>query len=75
MGSYEQLMVEGSITMEDSAVISATHIQNNGQDVMPVGYIKKSLNKPNWWDTNKNLNTDQQNIIWVCACSMIIQNF
>jgi len=67
MGSHEQLMVEGSIVMDDSAVISATHVKNNGNDVMPVGYIKKSLNKQNWWDTNNHLSTEQSNEIWVSA--------
>jgi len=64
-GSHEQLMVEGSIVMDDSAVISATRILNDGNDVMPVGYIKKSLDEPNWWDTSNHLSTDQSNEIWV----------
>lgn len=64
-GSHEQLMVEGSIVMDDSAVISATRILNNGNDVMPVGYIKKSLDEQNWWDTSNHLSTDHSNEIWV----------
>jgi len=67
MGSQEQLIVDGSIVMDESAVISATRVQNNGNDVMPVGYVKKSLNEENWWETNNHLSTDQTNEIWVCA--------
>lgn len=57
-------MVEGSITVDDSAVISATRIENNGK-ATPVGYITKSLEKPNWWETNNHMNTDQWNLVWV----------
>jgi len=66
-GSHEQLMVEGSIVMDDSAVISATRILNDGNDVMPVGYIKKSLDEQNWWETSNHLSTEQSNEIWVSA--------
>jgi len=64
-GSQEQLMVEGSIVMDESAIISATRIQNDGNDIITVGYIKKSLDEENWWDTTNHLNTDQSNKIWV----------
>jgi len=70
MGSHDQLMVEGSIVMDDSAVISATRILNDGNDVMPVGYIKKSLDEQNWWDTSNHLSTEQTNEIWVSALSI-----
>jgi len=68
--SHEQLMVEGTIVMDDSAVISATRIQNDGNDVVAVGYIKKSLDEQNWWDTSNHLSTEQSNEIWVCAYSL-----
>lgn len=64
-GSSEQLMLEGSVTMDDSAVISATRIRNNGEDVVPVGFIKKSLTPDKWWDTDNQMITDQWNSIWV----------
>jgi len=70
MGSHDQLMVEGSIVMDDSAVISATRILNDGNNVMPVGYIKKSLDEQNWWDTSNHLSTEQTNEIWVSALSI-----
>jgi len=66
-GSHEQLMVEGSIVMDESAIISATRIQNNGIDVIPVGYIMKFLDEENWWVTSNQLSTEQSNEIWVCA--------
>jgi len=69
-GSHEQLMVEGSIVMDDSAVISAARILNNGNDVMSVGYIKKSLDEQNWWDTSNHLSTDHSNEIWVSVLSI-----
>lgn len=57
-------MLEGSITMDDSAVVSATHIDNNGQE-MPIGYVTKSLEKENWWATDNHMNTEEWNLIWV----------
>jgi len=59
-------MFDGSIVMDDSAVIYATHVQNDN-DVTPVGYIKKSLTKQNWWSTTNDLSTEQSNIVWVSA--------
>jgi len=66
-GSHEQLMVEGSIVMDDSAVISATRVLNDGNEVMLVGNVKKSLDEQHWWDTSNNLDTEQSKKIWVCV--------
>lgn len=71
MGNHEELMVEGSIVMDESAVISATRIQNNGKDIMPVGYLKKFLDEKHWWETNNHLSSEQSNEIWVCTYSII----
>ncbi|XP_060861024.1 apolipophorins isoform X2 [Metopolophium dirhodum] len=73
--SHEQLMVEGSIVMDDSAVISATRILNDGNDVIPVGYIKKSLDEQNWWDTSNHLSTEQSNEIWQSLKGQFIELF
>ncbi|XP_026815483.1 apolipophorins [Rhopalosiphum maidis] len=74
-GSHEQLMVDGSIVMDESAVISATRVQNNGNDVIPVGYVKKSLNEENWWETNNHLSTEQTNEIWQSLKGQFIEIF
>lgn len=50
--------------MDDSAVISATRIDNNGEEA-PIGYVTKSLEKENWWETNNQMNTEQWNLVWV----------
>lgn len=67
MGIHEQLNVDGSIVMDESAVISTTYIQNNGKDAMAVGSVNKSLTEDNWWETNNQMDSDKLNKIWVCA--------
>jgi len=57
--------------MDESAVISATRIQNNGKDVKYVGYLTKFLDEKHWWETNNHLSSEQSNEIWVCAYSII----
>lgn len=54
--------------MDESASISATLITNNGKDVKSIGYVKKSLEKYNWWETDNTINSEQWNPIWVCTC-------
>lgn len=65
LGSFEQLKVEGSIAMDDSTVISLTHITNNGQEITPMGSVKKSLERENWWETDNQIDSDQLNLVWV----------
>uniref|UniRef100_A0A2H8TZF4 Apolipophorin n=1 Tax=Melanaphis sacchari TaxID=742174 RepID=A0A2H8TZF4_9HEMI len=74
-GSLEQLMVEGSLVMDESAVISATRIQNNGKDVVPVGYVKKFLDEQNWWETSNHLSSEQFNEIWQSLKGQFIEIF
>lgn len=57
-------MLEGYITMDDSAVVSATRIDNGGKEA-PIGYVTKSLEKENWWETDNQMDTEQWNVIWV----------
>lgn len=57
-------MLEGSITIDDSAIVSATHIDQNGKEA-PIGYVTKSLGKENWWETDNQMNTEEWNLIWV----------
>jgi len=71
IGNHEELMVEGSIVMDESAVISATRIQNNDKEVMPVGYVKKFLDEKHWWETTNHLSSEQSNEIWVFTYSII----
>lgn len=61
----KQLEVEGSITIDDSAVISATLISSDGKDTTSMGYVQKSLDKQNWWVTNNQMNTEEWNLVWV----------
>lgn len=63
-GSPERLELEGSITRDDSAVMSASRVINNG-NVIPLGSIKKSLQRSSWWDTDKQLSSKEINLIWV----------
>lgn len=65
MGNAEGLQIDGSVTMDDSAVISATRIKNNGEEVVPVGFAKKSLEEKDWWATDNQMNMNQWNSIWV----------
>lgn len=65
LGRFEQLKIEGSITMDDSTAVSITHITNNGQDVTSVGSVKKSLERENWWETDNKIDSDQLNLVWV----------
>ncbi|CAH1725498.1 unnamed protein product [Aphis gossypii] len=74
-GNLEELMVEGFIVMDESAVISATRIRNNGKDVMPVGYLKKFLDKKHWWETNNHLSSEQSNAIWQSLKGQFIELF
>lgn len=63
MENLEKLVLEGSIVMDDSAIISATHIKNN--EIMPVGSITKDLTETNWWATDNEMNSQQWKLIWV----------
>lgn len=51
--------------MDDSAVVSATHIKNNGEDVLSVGSVQKSLKRENWWETDNQLDSNEWNSVWV----------
>lgn len=64
-GSPEKLIIDGSVTMDDSAVISATRIKNDGEEITPVGFVKKSLERDNWWNTDNKMDKNQWNSIWV----------
>lgn len=64
-GVQEELMIEGSITMDESAVISATRTIHNGTGTVQVGFIEKSLDKENWWQTNDQINSEKLNLVWV----------
>lgn len=75
MGNHEELMVEGSIVMDESAVISATRIQNNDKEVIPVGYVKKFLDEKHWWETNNHLSSEQSNEIWQSLKGQFIELF
>lgn len=58
-------MIDGSINMDESAVISATRTIHNGTGTIEVGFIEKSLKKENWWETNDQISSDKWNPIWV----------
>lgn len=51
--------------MDDKAMIHATHVKNNGNEVVPMGSITKLLNEENWWDTKNDMNADEWNLVWV----------
>lgn len=61
----KQLNVEGSITMDDSAVIRATFISNDGTNITSMGFVQKSLENKNWWVTNNQMNLEEWDQIWV----------
>ncbi|VVC28237.1 Vitellinogen, open beta-sheet,von Willebrand factor, type D domain,Lipid transport protein, N- [Cinara cedri] len=70
-GSPEKLDIEGSITMDDAAVINANHVINNNE-VMPIGTVKKSLQQSNWWNTDNQMSSEQWNLIWQSVKGQII---
>lgn len=71
-GSQERLEFEGSFTRDDSAVMSASRVLDNG-NVIPIGSIKKSLQRSDWWDTDKHLSSKELNLIWVHKVLKYIQ--
>lgn len=67
-GVFKQLKVEGSFTIDDSTVMSVTHIMNN-EETASVGTVGKSLKRDSWWETENQIDSDQWNLVWVCALS------
>jgi len=65
-GVNQKLVIEGSITVDDSAVISCKHIED-GKEAVLVGTVKKSLSQENWWKTDSNMVSNSQKHIMVCT--------
>jgi len=59
MNVNQKLVIEGSLIMDDSAVISGQYI--NGNDIVPMGSKTLFLSEKNW------LNTDMVSNEWTPA--------
>lgn len=58
-------MIEGSITMDKSALISVTHNFHDSTGTTQVGTVEKSLEEENWWKTNNQISSEDYNLILV----------
>jgi len=65
-GVNQKLSIEGSIIVDDSAVISCRHSEDGKEPVL-VGTVKKSLSQESWWKTDSNIESNSQKHIMVCT--------